>query len=587
MPHYSRRTITLILCFLIPNIGWSVDYSVMVEIDGLKAAEKSQVLANLSLKEVEKPQKLSVERIATLYELGIEEINTTLKALGYYHATIDAKLLSTNAGYIAQYSVKPGPPILIRASSIHLLGNGQHNSQLTALVRESPLKKGEVLNQPLYENFKQNLIGNALQSGYLDAVFNTNKIYLNPSLNSADIILALDTGTQYTFGEIDFGSSLYAPDFLQHYLPFAKNSAYTTEKLLALQKALIDSDLFNKVRIEPELHESKSFAVPLKIHLTPKPRNKYTASVGFSSNYGPRAMLGWERRRAAYPGHRININGRTSKRLNQMNGQYIIPGKHPTTDRYLFGTQITEERPADNKYSARNETGITHIQKRGKLEQIFGIHYLSEVFRELPTDPKKQSHFVLPKMGYVWTNIEEHTLLQHGTRLSFSALGGLGIFLSTTNLIQSEAKIKWIFPIGDYTRLIARSNVGATFAAKSSDIPLSLRFFTGGDNTVRGYGYNSLGPKELDRHGNSIVVGGRYLLIGSVEIERKIYKKFGVALFADSGNAMNRWGSRLANSGGAGLRYQTPLGPLRLDIARPLLKGKPKPRIHLTFGMDL
>jgi len=582
------RYCLLALLFFFPALCWSAgNFPLSVVITGLSPEEKKIVLSNLSIQSRDEKIPLTQEQALNLYRLGPEEISTTLEALGYYHPKIQSEFYTTPKGYRAEYTIELGPPILIKSIFLKLSGAGQFQPELLALLQNPLLKTGAALKHSAYETFKRNLLGKALELGYLDAVFTINTIHLDTTQNRADIHLELNTGMRYVFGEVNFESPPYPSNYLKRYVPFSQGTPYTTEKLLLLQKNLIDTDLFSKVRIDPDLNDAKRFAVPLKVRLVPRPHNKYTASLGFNTDLGPRGGAGWERKLTTFPGHRIHINGRAYKRLQRATAQYTIPGKNPATDRFSFGTQIIKETPSDHKYSLSSESGVTYIQKRGYFEQIFGVHYLSEVFRTLPTDPKQQSHFVLPSVGCTWSNIKEKALLEHGLRVTLSARGTVSALLSTNNLIQGEARVKWIAPINELTRLILRSDVGATAASHNQDIPLSLRFFTGGDHTVRGFGYQSLGPRKTDKLGNEIVVGGRFLFVGSAELERKIYKNIGVATFVDTGNAMNRWGARLATGAGLGLRYETPLGPLRLDVARPLMRGKHRPRIHLTFGMDL
>ncbi len=589
LTNFPLRSIVLLLLVFTPIISWSSNNNWSVELIGITNEQKIFVLANLSIKAISTEPEMPPDQITLLAQQGIEEITATLKALGYYHSETRLEVKPTSKGGQIRYHIETGPPVLIQSVRITLKGSGKDHPELLKLIQHCPLKRGTQLNHNSYESFKQSLLGKALQFGFLDAIYITNEIRLEPRLNQTSIILELDTGVQYKFGQVTFASSPYPEDYLKRYIPFSPGSPYTVEKLLAFQKALTDTDLFSKVRIDPLLNETQNYAVPLNTRLTPKPKNKYTASIGFSTDTDMRGMLGWERRRLNIPGHRINVNVRGSKRLNQLNAQYTIPGKRPASDRTAFGTQVTEEKYSDGKYSLRNESGVTRIQKRGKFEQITGLHYLSEVFRELPSDPKKQSHFLLPGFGFTWTNIDKTSLLQHGTRITFTLKSGLKTVFSSTNLVQGKTQIKWIYAMGEVTRLILRSDIGIMAAsdASSVSIPLSLRFFTGGDQTVRGYGYNSLGPKEADRNGNLIVIGGRYLFVGSAELERRIYKNIGAAIFVDSGNAMNHWKSRLATGAGVGLRYETALGALRFDVARPMLKGKHRPRIHLTFGMNL
>jgi translocation and assembly module TamA len=585
----TMRVLILIMLICFPTLCWSANSKISVEVLGLPKEEQEIVLSNLSIKKSEQDKNLTADQILSLYQISIEEISTILESIGYYHAKITQNITckTDENTYLATYKINLGSPVHLTNIHLTLRGDGKDQTALQAMIQEPSLKKGKILKHHKYEAFKQNLLGTALQLGYLDARFTTNKILVDTVRNQAEVMLMLDTGKRYVFGNIHFISAPYPTEYLKRFIPFSSGVFYTTDRLLALQKNLMDTDLFTKVKLNPDLNEAQNYTVPVNIVLTPKPSNKYTTSLGFGTDSGPRGMVGWEHRRKSHPGHRININFRSSQRLNQANAQYTILGKNPTTDRIAFGTKITEEKPVDKKYSLQNESGITHIQQRGHFEQILGLHYLSVAFRKLPTDPKNHSHFLLPSMGYAWSSIKKETLLQQGVRISINLQGGLKSVLSTTNMFQAVTRFKWIFPVTDVSRMILRGNLGTLATRQFNKIPWNLRFFTGGDHTVRGFGYNSIGPKEKDLNGNLIVVGGRHLVVGSAEFERKIYKNFGAAIFVDTGNAMNKWGEKMKTGAGFGVRYETPLGPLRLDIARSMMRGKQKPRIHLTFGMNL
>lgn len=589
MLKFAMRFIILMLFVCFPILCWSSSNKISIEIMGLPKEEQEIVFSNLSIKKSEQDKNLTDDQIFSLYQTGTEEISTTLESVGYYHVKITPDIVRNRDEntYLVIYKVNLGVPVLITNLNLKITGDGKEQSALQALIKNPALKKNKALKHHKYEAFKQNLLATALELGYLDAHFISNTVLVDKTRNQADIILTLDTGKRYAFGSIHFISPPYPVEYLKQYIPFSPGVPYTTDRLLALQKNLIDTDLFAKVKLNPDLNETQDYVVPVNITLTPKPSNKYTASLGFGTDSGPRGMLGWERRRKSHPGHRINLNFRGSKRLNQANAQYTILGKNPATDRIAFGTQITEEKPVDKKYSLQNESGVTHIQKRGRLEQILGLHYLSVVFRKLPTDPKNHAHFLLPSIGYAWSTIKKENLLQKGISISVNVQGGLKSALSTTNMVQAMSRFKWIFPVTDTSRMILRGDLGTIATSEFSKIPWNLRFFTGGDHTVRGFGYNSLGPREKDLNGAFIVVGGKHLVVGSTEFEKKIYKNFGAAIFIDTGNAMNKWGTRLKTGAGFGVRYETPLGPLRLDIARPMMRGKQKPRLHLTFGMNL
>ncbi len=579
----------LILCVCFPISCWSSNNNISVKLLGLPKDEEKTVLANLSIKKSERNKNLTDSQISSLYQAGTEEISTILESIGYYHAQIKSDIVqhTDKDNYTVTYQITLGTAVIITSLNLKITGDGTDQPALQSVIQNPALKKNKALKHYKYEAFKQNLLGTALELGYLDARFTTNTVLVDLERNQADIILALDTGKRYAFGNIDFISPPYPVEYLKQYVPFSAGVPYTTERLLALHKSFIDTDLFAKVKLNPNLNETQNYAVPVQITLSPKPTNKYTASLGFGTDSGPRGMVGWERQRQAYPGHRINIHFRGSKRFNQASAQYTILGKNPSTDRLIFGTQMTEEKPVDKKYSLQHESGVTHIQKRGKFEQILGLHYLSIAFRKLPTDSKNHAHFLMPSIGYTWSSIQKKGFSQRGARASINLQGGLKPALSTTNMLQAISRFKWVFPITDSARMLLRGDLGTIVTREFNKIPWNLRFFTGGDHTVRGFGYNSIGPREKDLNGDFIVVGGRHLVVGSTEFEQKIYKNFSGAIFVDTGNAMNKWSSRLKTGAGFGIRYETPLGPLRLDIARPMMRGKQKPRIHLTFGINL
>jgi len=575
----------LVFLVLIPGTSIASGLQLRVDIVGLANVEKELIFSNLSIKIAEKERHLTEERIQNLYQLALDEITKTLESLGYYHAKVTSNLFKTQKGHFVLFQIIKGPPIIIKDVKIILVG--PHHEILDNLIKTTPLKRNHVLKHTLYESFKHALLGRALQLGYLDAVYNKTEIEIDLSQNTANIVMELDTGPRYAFGEVTFNNPPYKIDYLKRYIPFTKGEPYTTEQILVFQRALTETDLFSKVRVQPRVTEENNYLVPIDVKLIAKPHNRYTASLGYGTDVGPRGMLGWERKRTNYPGHVINMNIRGSKRRNQVNLLYTIPGKHPITDRLVLGAHVVEEKLTDQKTSLRHDLGVTQINKIGKWERLMGINFLYSIDRELPTEPKIYSHYLLPNVSYLRTNFQKGDYFSYGTRASITLRGGAHSLLSSTDLIQMESRLKWIPLLTEDTRLLMRLDLGTTSVSNFSKLPLTLRFFTGGDQTIRGYGYKSLGPTTTDRYGRVVVVGGKHLAVGSLELERILYKKVSLAFFIDSGNAFNKWKSKLATGAGFGFRYATGLGPLRVDLAWPLKKGKNHARIHFAFGMDI
>lgn len=562
---------------------------ISVTLSDLKPTDlHDMILSSLSIKSAENEERLNKERVELLAELGQEEIIHGLEALGYYRSKVSYKLIILSKTKMrAHYRVNKGPPTYIHTVDIRLMGEGSKHPLLSSILNHPILLKGMQLNHQSYEEYKEELLGEILQLGYLDATFILKEIRINTDRSKADIFLTLDTGKRYAFGVISFLNDRYPSSYLQRYVPFKSGEPYTTEKISNLYKGLWASDLFTRVRIYPETSEITDLSVPITVRLKNKALNTYTAGMGYGDETKLRGNLGWTHRLVRFPGHQINANIRASKRRNRVNLLYTIPGLNPSTQQLLLETSATKEH-FDHKYSRRFDNSITQVTKFGKWEQVLSIHYLKEKFREFNGDPTHHSQFLFPTVGYIWKNLKETVPFHHGFKIQMTSKVAFKKVLSSTDLLQAEVEPKWIILMGSCTRLILRGDFGATYTQNPKLLPLSLRFFAGGGDSVRGYKYDDLGPKERNVDGENVVVGGRYLLVGSVEIERIILGDLSGALFVDGGNAMNRLRDPLAVGAGFGVRWATPLGPFRLDIANPIKRQtKFRPQFHLSFGIDL
>lgn len=562
---------------------------VSVILQGLEPNLENRILTGLSIKAAENEPKLTRDRIELLSELGQEEVIQRLEALGYYQSQVDYQLIAnvkTQPQTIqVRYNVKRGSPTYIGNIHIEIIGEGKDHPALEAIRQYPTLFRGMQLEHKTYEDYKEELLGKALQLGYLNASFSESAIQINAPRNRADIILKLDTGKRFIFGIVSFVDAHYPDCYLERYVPFRTGDPYTTEQISNLQKALWASDLFRRVRVYPDTNNIENYSVPIEVRLKDKPLNTYTVGVGYGNETGFRGNVGWDHRLTSFPGHRLSTQLRGSKKRNRANILYSIPGLDPTAEQLLLESAATAER-FKGKSSKRWDNSITKIIKCGSWERIQGLHYLIEVFREDSKDPKQHTHFLFPTLGYIWRNIQKTTPFSHGVRVLFTTKGAVRSLASSTSFAQAELEPKWAILLGECARLILRGDLGATFVQNHKLLPLSLRFFAGGEDSVRGYQYNDLGPKERNASGKEIVVGGRYLLVGSVEIERLIYGHLSSAVFVDAGNAMNRFNDPLRVGAGVGVRWATPLGPFKLDIAHPVRKGKFRPRFYLSFGVD-
>lgn len=193
--------------------------------------------------------------------------------------------------------------------------------------------------------------------------------------------------------------------------------------------------------------------------------------------------------------------------------------------------------------------------------------------------------FLIPGVRWSRRIVDDELYPRHGLDLNFEIKGASNALISDTNFLSGNLHVHYLRALPFGFRSFIRSDIGGMFVDDFRALPPSERFFTGGDNSIRGYDYQDLGP--INSTGN--VIGGRYLGVMSLEIEKYISGNWGVAGFVDTGNAFGGPGrdTGLKTGVGLGLRWRSPVGPLRVDLAHPLDDDDTIVKLHLRIGPDL
>jgi translocation and assembly module TamA len=576
--HLGIAALLLSACALAPAYADTVS----VEIDGLEKEELDNARAFAVIHAAaDAKDDLTPAQIRRLHQDAPEQIKAALKPFGYYRPTVKAKLEATDDGkWRATYQVKPGPPVLVHAPTVTLDGDGRDDRRLKDLVKRFPLKDGQRLLQELYRKFKDDLLTEANALGYLDARYSQQTIEIHSRDNTADIRLTLDTGARYLFGDVHFDDVNLKRRLLKRRLPFKPGEPYSNEKLLALSAALQDSGYFKNIEVVPQKADAVDLRIPIHVRLVERKRNKYTAGVGYGTDSGPRIKLGWENRRINRSGHTMKADLQASSILQSLSTTYRVPIRDPRTDRWEFTAAVSQES-SDSAKSLLRQIGAARVVGRGGWRETLGLSYQLEDY-EL-ADETESSVLLIPSGNWTRTRSDDALRPSKGLRLSFTVRGAAAALLSDTNLFQAETGAKWIHSFGSKTRLLTRGRLGGTWASNFESVPASLRYFAGGDQSLRGYLYEELGPTA----DNGEVIGGRNLVLGSVELERTIWGRWGAALFVDAGNAFDGVEVDPKQSAGVGVRWNSPVGPLRLDIAYPIADPSKGYRFHFTMGPDL
>jgi translocation and assembly module TamA len=402
--------------------------------------------------------------------------------------------------------------------------------------------------------------------------------------HKANIVLRLDTGPLYVFGKTSSSMYILKPELLQQYLPYQAGEIYSFSRLNQLQSDLYSTGYFSKVAVEPQLPppDEAQEKVPVELHLQPAPKNRWSFGLGYGTDTGARGSIGWKNRMINQYGHRASLTALLAEKGSKATAGYEIPV--PILDlRYdslNFDAQYSEETWANTEIS-QFTFGAAVEHNALKYQFGVGLEYLHETYTV--SGEGDSTYLLMPNAFLTMIFAKNRVKTDKGIRITGSVRGAQAPLLSNTSFFQFQVGGKAILTPRKNWRLIARGSFGATAMESIDELPPSLRFYAGGDQSVRGYGYKKLGPKD----DSGRVVGGQYLTEASVEIERQINDLWSAAVFYDIGNAYDDIDAHLQQGFGLGARMNLPFGQLRLDFAEGLSEPGFSLRMHLTLGADM
>ncbi len=521
-------------------------------------------------------------RVERLFRDADKDIRKSLEALGYYQPQIDKNLSFPDQGcWHADFKIEVGEPVLLRNVDVELLGGIGEDQAFLKRVEPPMLSAGAILDHGRYESYKRQLLGGALASGYFDADLTANEVIVDVPAKAADVNLQITGGDRYRFGPTTFSSGILTDSLLQGYNDIKQGAWYDASAINDLYEALSGSNYFSSVSIRAEPDETTPGEVPVTVSLLPASRKQYSAGVGFSSNTGPQGKLSYMDVRRNMKGHQLEARLFVSDVNQELSSSYRWPRRNPRSEWItLFGGFQREQ--TDTSDLDKFNIGIRHVHSFAAnwLETRY-ITAAAEKYRVGLQD--SISRLIIP--GITWNNTEGRIIgrVLRGRSLNLDIRGASQILASDTSFLQVTSSAKIIFPAGKKGRFLARFSAGTTLKESFNELPASVRYFTGGDSSVRGYGYETLGPK--DSLGN--VIGGSHLATASLEYDHLIAQKWSVAGFVDTGSAFDNSDFSLATGVGLGLRWYSPVGPIRIDIAHPLNDPSRQMRLHITLGPDL
>jgi translocation and assembly module TamA len=512
-----------------------------------------------------------------------EKTLEAVQVFGYYQAQVDIKLLEKNND--KQHwilAVKLGPQTHIQNLRLELQGQGKDDPEIQQVFTALPLKQGAPLHHGNYEHSKSQLQSIALYRGYFDFKFLSHQIAVDESAASADITLIADTGNRYRFGSLKLDDNEKAAQLIHDTQPFKTGDFYIADKLSEFNRLLKNTQYFQSVLVRPLVFEAEQDTVPLEVVLSHKPRDNFDVGGGFSSDIGPRLKLKWRRPWVNASGHSMGGELFLSEPETHMSLSYRIPMEDPVQN--FASIQLGYQSINDN--DTNSEKFTLGFQRHWTLAnsdwQRIGFVRLEQERFSQGDAPLQTTTLLLPGVTYTRLRTQGGLDVNWGdkqiitTEFASDALG------SDLNMLRISAKSQWLRSIGLH-RFLMRAEGGFIETDSFSEIPSSLRYFAGGDQSIRGFGYRTLSPRNEDNE----LEGAQYLAVGSVEYTYPISDSWRGALFADVGNAANDFNQNLATGVGFGVNWLSPVGPIKLYIARGHSSFENTLRLHFSMGPAL
>ncbi|MBF6651106.1 autotransporter assembly complex family protein [Methylobacter sp. BlB1] len=550
-----------------------------VSVKGIKGQAKENVLLTLSLakERCDAPEW----KIRNLYAQADQEIDEALRALGYYHAALEKSLTFDRQCWQARFDIQPGPQAVVSAIDIAIKGEAHDDPEFQKLRNNLPLKIGSPVHHGQYESLKRRFETLALERGYLNAKFTESKLLIDKARNSARIELLFDAGKRMYFGDVTVKQDILNPDFVEKYISIKKGDYYSTEQLAKTQSALSQSDYFDSVEIIPDTENIEQQRVPVSITLSPNNRHLYSFGLGFDTDIGPLGNATYKNRRLNRRGHFLNANLDISPVLSIADVEYSIPMKDPVHDVLSFGGGFRYE---DTDTFKSKKAALSVRYKKARPNGWKQTLYLDYSYEEFETETESGEALLLVP-GASWLRSVADSIVRptKGYRAEFEVRGSYETPFSDVSFLQGIFSGIWMQPLPGGGKFIGRTNLGATLVDDLSRLPTSYRFYAGGINSIRGYDYKELGPKDGFGH----VKGGEFLTAVSAEYEHPVLDDWGAAAFVDSGNAFNAGDISFKTGVGLGIRWYSPVGPVRLDFAVPLNEANSSFQIHFSAGARL
>ncbi|MFZ4833944.1 autotransporter assembly complex protein TamA [Rouxiella sp. Mn2063] len=560
MPRYRELCL---LCILLVS-PFSFAAKVRLQLEGLDGELEKNVrvrLSSIGNDEVSSGGRFRA-RVSDAIKLG-------LRPLGYYQPTIDFDFRNTPppGRPVLIAKVTAGTPVKIAGTQVVIQGQAKDDEDFERLKKTQVPAVGTILNHATYDNFKGALSGLALRKGYFDGDMRKSQLGVIEDQHQAFWDIDFDSGQRYRFGKVLFDGSQIREDYLQNIVPFHQGEYYSSAQLAELNRRLSATGWFNSVVVSPDFKDAKeSKILPLDAVVTPRTKNTLETGIGYATDVGPRVKANWKKPWLNDRGQSLESSVSLSAPEQSLDLSYKIPLlKDPLEQYYLVQGGFKREDLNDTKSDSSTANVARYWDLSSGWQRSVNLRWSLDHFTQGTVT--NTTMLIYPGVTFSRTRSRGGLMPTWGDTQRYSLDVSDTTWGSDIDFAVVQAQNVWIRMLGEKNRFVVRGNVGWIETNNFEKVPPSLRFFAGGDRSIRGYKYKSISPRDSDNK----LTGASKLATGSLEYQYNVTGKWWGAAFVDSGEAVNDIAKTNIKTGaGVGVRWASPIGPVKLDIAAPI-----------------
>jgi translocation and assembly module TamA len=522
------------------------------------------------------------DRVTRFIESSDEKLQNAAEGMGYFDAQFNVTPVRQGNCLALNVAVQPGEPVKVTQVNIQVTGEGKDLAGFREVLAAPPYQPGEVFVNKKYTDFKSSLNRTANNLGFFDAEYITREIQVNPDTHQAQVNLHFDTGKRYRVGKVDVQQDVLDQEHLNRFVRLREGEPYDMAAALKQQRILEGSGYYSDVQVRSNHQQATEGAVPVEIKAQRGKRYTYAGKLGYGTDTGMRSETGMDIHWVNKKGHQFSTKAVVAQKEQSVEATYKVPLWHPENE-YTSVSAGWKKSDSDNIKSKALKLGVDYNRRReSDWQQTVFINYLDET-TQVTGDPATHSQLTLLGARAKKTKSNDTLFPSKGWSLSAEVQGAQKGVLSDQSIAQGKVQGKYLQTFDNRGKLILQGSAGTTLSNALNEVPKSLRFFAGGQNSVRGYAFEALGEKNAAGE----VVGGKHLLTSSAEYEHPLANKWSAAAFVDAGNAFDTTTNLSMKVGaGVGVRWKSPLGPVRADVAVPKDNTRDV-QFYFSLGPDL